>query len=289
MSITSRTAGAAVLSLAVILGAGPTAHAANPAKKAVKALKKGTSSAMKDLSTNVKGFEKLLDANLDVLDLKLKQGSGTQFDVQTVFDALETYQASLANEMNDAGGALRLALLAAQPILTDAGIDSDDLPSGFYFGDGGVCDRYRDDVLAAVDKSLAAAEKRVMKTAALFEKHADVGVLVRLAPPRNLIEWPGMGSSTFTPLQHTISILLSSRPLATPDEGKIYASGNCYSNDTLTLASYSNPGPGFSTSITTYGNKWSRTVSSLGSGYHVIKLSVSGVTGGGAYGAIGVR
>ncbi|MFG0319847.1 MAG: hypothetical protein ACF8XB_21425, partial [Planctomycetota bacterium JB042] len=278
-----------VLPLVLLLGAAAPADAAGPAKKAVKGLKKECSTTLKVMKKQVSSIEKVLDANLDTVDLKLKSGGGSKYDVQTVFDALVSYQQNLGAEMNEACDAFRLAYVAAESTLDDAGLGDGDHPKEVYVGGGGVADAFLADVLNVVDKSLAAAEKRVRKTAAQFEKRIDVGVLVNLDRPQNLRLWPGPSGSTYTPLQHTIAVALSNAPLDQEDEGTVRLWGNCYSSDSLTIQSNNSHGANLSATVVTNGNSWQYQSNSVDSGHHVLKLKFTSESGGGAYSAIGVR
>lgn len=267
----------------------PSASAASAAKKAVKKFKNATADAVDAFGQSAKALNKQLDAALDVVDLKLEQGNGSAVDVNSVFTALKDFQQNIAGVMEDATSAEYNAFGDIQSILDDGGITEADLPKDLRFGEGGVIDRYRQDVMAELDKALRAAEKRVLKTGKLFRKKADVGICVRLAPPQNLRENPGPYGTSFTALQHTISVLLSRRDLTAPPEaGVIYLYGRCYQSDTLNLQSFVSNGAAHNGSVSPSGNAWERTVLGASAGYHQFKLSAGGQTGGGAYGGISV-
>lgn len=269
-----------------VFAASPTLLAANASKAAIKSLKKDTSTALKVFKQSAKAQRKQLAASLAVIDVKIMQGNASASDVNLVFEALKSFQAALAQSMDDTRSDLFYAFNAAKTILTDGGVA--DLPKGFRFGEGGIADEYRRGVMSATDAVLRDAEERVLETGKLFKKHAEVGICVRLTPPKNLAENPGNGSTSFTALQHTISILLSGRDLTGPGNGDIYLWGNCFQTDALSLSYFSSDGGDATVTPTKVGNSWQANLASMDSGYFTFKIFVTGLIGGGGYGSISV-
>lgn len=275
----------------LLLVCSPLAPAvAGPPQKAQKQLAKATDQAVEQLADQLSAQQKLLDAALDVVDVKLKSGSAGTFDVSTVFSALVDFQTAVADLIDDARDVLFGAFQTPINELSTAGIGADDLPAGFYFGDGGTADAYRARVLKEVDKTLKQAEKRVRKTGALFESEVGASLTVRLAHPRNLLEYPLAAGATLTPLMLTIDVLLATSVLDATGDGTVYLAGQTYGADgALDLSWIYSGGPQASTTVTPSGDRWTRELSSVPEGAAVFKLNVPGYIAGGAYGAIGIH
>lgn len=264
------------------------APASDPAKKAVKKVEKATDEALDLLKTTLDLIEKQLDVDLDIIDLDVKNGGGQISDAALVFNGLKSFQNGIATAMEAASQALQAALASAD-VLNDPALQANDLPKGLAFGDGGLCDKYREAVLKAVDKSVADGEKRLRKTTALFEKHANIAFLVRLQRPRDFVERTGPIANTFGVYEHSIAILMSASRLDVAQTNRLFAFGICNASDDLSLQILSSANPSTANGVTIVGNTWERTIADASPGYYVLEINHLGAAGGGAYGAINVR
>jgi hypothetical protein len=260
----------------------------DPAKKAVKKVTNATDAALETLDETLKLLQKQLDLDLDLIDLDVKNGGGQLSDAALVFEGLKSFQNGVASAIEVTSQALHSALSAAD-VLNDPALQADNLPKGLAFGDGGLCDDYREAVLKAVDKSIAAAEKRLRKTTASFEKHADVAFLVRLQRPREFLERTGPINTTFGVYSHSIAILMSASRTDVAGENRLFAFGICHNTDELRLTRVSSSGTSSSGPPVLDGNTWSRMYVDVDPGYYVFRITHDFTTGGGAFGSINVR
>lgn len=274
--------------LTALAAAAEPAPASDPAKKAVKKIEKATDAALETLRETLELVEKQLDADLDLIDLDVKGGGGQLSDAALTFNALKSFQSGVATAMEGACVALQAALAAAD-VLNDPALPAEDLPKGLAFGDGGLCDDYRDAVVKAVDQSVARGEKRMRKTAAAFEKHADIGFFVRLHRPREFVERPGPIATAFGVFEHSIAVLMSASRLDATQENRLFAYGICGPSDDLTLTILSSASPSSANSVTVAGGAWERTIVDTAPGYYVLRIHHDMPGGGGAFGAINVR
>lgn len=277
--------------LAVVVGFGiaaPETSARDAVNQAVKKVEKDTKAALKVLDEVIEALHEQLDAALHIIDLDVKNGGGALSDAALAFNALKTFQIGIGSAMDDASAALQISQAAAG-VLDDPYLPATKLPKGLSYGDGGLCDDYRDAVLKKVDKAVAAAEKRMRKTAGLFEEHADIGFLLRLERPRTFSERAGPIATSFTVVEHSFAILMSASRLEVRQENRLFAFGICHSSDDLELRILSSVVPSSSSPVSVIGNTWEKMFVDVVPGHYVLRIHHDSVEGGGAYGAINVR
>ena len=278
-----------ILSATVL--AGP---AAAGKKKAKKILADGAESVLKGFKKESKLLRNEFSAALDGVDADLKAGTATLSTADDVFDALKALQLGMIEEIEEASTEFRLVMAAGLTELEDSTIPYEEMPKGFYYGDGGTADDLRRSMKKAIDKVYDGAGERVRATAKLFEKKLDIAVVFRFEPPTRYLEWltnAGGSGSAFVPALLTIDIALAASNRLVPNDARIYLGGSGSQSDgAVNLNRATSSGGGSFTTVTAGGDdRWELTLTAQPEEPTQFKILHPGTSAGGQAVALSVR
>jgi hypothetical protein len=168
------------LALVLLLAALPLSTSA-PAQGAAKKLKATQAAALKDYKQTSADVYELLDLKLQLLEKDVAVTGWSEDARDELFDALGDFQDGMWLAAFAAQAALvaeAQELLAAQP---DAPLDGQ-YPDGFYPGDRGPFDDFRDARAKADGKQYAKVSRRLDRTAKALEQEAGVLLTWLLLP-----------------------------------------------------------------------------------------------------------
>lgn len=160
---------AAGVLLALVLAVRAPAFGADAAvSAALGQLKSAQSSALKALNLQLKTAQAVFLLKLKLFEDTAKTVGFQLNPVRAIYLDLFTLQATTRDAINEA---FRAQSVAAQLALsTLPGPLNGAYPRGFTPGDGGLVDQFRTQADAAVEKSMAALRKRLIKTTTFAEK-----------------------------------------------------------------------------------------------------------------------
>lgn len=276
-----------------LLASASPAHA-GPSQQAKKMLQASAKSVLKDFKKETKLHRKLLDVEIDAVDSALKNGSGGIGHVTTLFNALQTYQIAIRDEIRESSDEYRVGMGAALLVLQDASVPVSERPVGFFYGDGGASDDLRRDVERAIVKLYDSLEKRLRATAKLFRSKADIAFTYRLEAPTVYLEWnvgPGGSGSAYIPITQSIDIALAASALGVTGDGKIYLAGSGSDSDgSQTIGISMVGGGGILTNVTpTNDDRWTHVEANRTEGSYSFKFGHMSTSGSSAYVGIGVN
>ena len=288
----SRTPVHVAFALLVALLGLDTAMAANPMKEAKKLLKQTAVDVRKDFAKEAKLQFKLLDAELDAVDDKLKAGLGGASRVYEVHNALVDFQVAMHDEIREASDEFRVGTGAAMSILQSAGIAMEDRPDDFFYGGQGTSDDLNDAMIEEIRKVYAKVEKRLRKTRKLFADEVDWCLNFRVDEPVRYLEWvvgPSGSGAGHHGVTLTIDIAIAASDRAVDGDVLLLFSGSCYTQDGSLEATvvHSN---GFYTIPTIpvgANDRWSHAIADQAESNYSFGIRVPSVVVGGDYAAVG--
>lgn len=249
-----------------------TAHAGDPAKKALKGLRAAAKDEVAALHASLKDDRFVLFAALDAVDAVVAVGAGSTAEAQDLFDELMAYQASSREGLTAAldgfyskAADLLNAYQASHP---------GEQPRGFAFGDEVGLDEFTADVRAELTKSLASVHKRAAKTVKALEKKAGLTALVRIQPPpvpeyRFAASTPGDDGGYVEP---TIDVLVTVSDPAVANDGIIHLGGSAVDTTSVMVGFQFFNGGGFGPANPLPGDRWEKRYLDRAEVNHIITL-----------------
>jgi hypothetical protein len=256
-------------------------------------LKSDLAEELKDLKASLAEAKATFFDELGAFEALVKAGDYDVSAVADLFDNLTTMMGSIGAAVRSVGNGTSTAAGDALEALAGGGDLNGVFPDGFYPGDGGSVDVLRAKVRKEQDKVIAAVAKRMRKTLALVEKHANVGMTVSLAAPGSMrdLTWDENGGFFFSdesPI--TCDALIGVSDLGQAADGVIFVGGTA--NPNLGAVALESIGP---EGNTTSGGvpalvveRWSTSISGLDEGVYAISAT-QGTGGPLATGSVGVR
>ena len=264
---------ALVLALAAPLGAQATP------KQAVAQLKTGAKEQLKLLKGQIAlAHEDFVNAVGNTEGYYELGTIGWEDAVSGAFNASVGLQVALQQALVDSVNAVVTEDAAAA--LASLGEGTYDWPLDFYFGQDGALDDVLRDSHAAVEKELAAARKRLKKTAKILEKKQDVVLLVQLRLPDLNDHAAVNAGEVVTPDAETLSahtVFAASRR-GVPDDGVVGVAGRGTATSSVELAFSGASTFGEAVLVDSSSKTWQYETTGVAEGNYVVETAIEGDT-----------
>jgi hypothetical protein len=229
-----------VLLLVTVLFGSPAGESAE--KEAVAQVKAAAKLHLKAFKDSGKAALTTLDANLKSAEALLSETSEPEETAELMAARAIVFMNALTEAYESAAGLVDSAASVALLALEDGGDLQGLYPEALYYGNDGLLDDFRADLLQAGEKVMKSARKRIAKFAKLAEKEAGIALTFHIFFPHsregrmvNPGELTGFGQ------EPRLDVVVAGSALDTADDGHLVISGVTDSDSDPVALGFSGP------------------------------------------------